>query len=103
MKFPQNQFELLVKFLKELSKYIDVHSMNASALYYTVYTQGNEHNKHNHLYFIDGAIKKFYTLSEEELINAVKILEVPNTFELYPNGCNDTHIETAIKKALKQL
>lgn len=103
MKYPKKQFEKLIEYLKELSKYIDIYSINTSLLHFIVYTQGNEGNKHNHLYFFDGSIKKKCQLSDIEMIKAHKILEVDNTFELYPDGCNDTHIETAMKKALKQL
>lgn len=105
MKYPANQFEILVKCIKILSSYIDVNSINKNSLHYMINQQYNEYQKHNHLIIVDGELKRKFSLVDGKMIeNNGELLVFPDfNFELYPEGCNDTHVETAMKNALKQV
>lgn len=103
MKYPKQQYTLLVQYLKEVSKVFDVVSMNPNALHYFIYQQGNENQPHNHLYRVNGIVKRQYQLTDYERVVAVKSFNFDSGFELYPEGCNDTHVETAVKRALKEI
>lgn len=88
MKYPQQQFnelcESLVK-VKEGFNGIDLNSVNPGTLHFFVYSQKN--------FDSDNANVKF--------INGKRMFDQNNSFLLYPEGCNDNHIETAIKQAIK--
>lgn len=106
MKYPIKQFNILIGLLKQLAVHIDLTSINPSSLHYIVYQQLSEGQTHNHLYCVDGAtLKRYHQLTDVEKSTAQKLIQVENRTEflLYPDGCNDAHIETAVKKALKQL
>lgn len=101
MKYPESQFSLLVNGLKDLSKVMDLNSMHPCALHFLVYQQGSEGQTHNYLYLKDNTVKRAGNI--ENLEGWQKVANVPATFELYPEGCNDNHIETAVKRAIKAL
>ena len=103
MKYSLIQFEELVKVLKQFAVHFDIKAINPNALHYMVYQQISEGQKHNALYCVNGQIKKFHSLTELEKETARKFIESDFDFELYPSGCNDNHIETAVKKAVKSL
>ena len=104
MKYPINQFNILVEVLKTLRNQLDLTKINPSALHYIVYEQFSTSHKHNWLFCYNGAMKKYHQLTEVEKVEAVKFVNTGSqTFELYPEGCNDTHVETAVKKAVKIL
>jgi hypothetical protein len=105
MKYPQEQYEVLIETLKQLSLIVDLKTTNPHTLHYIVYQQtckeGQEHNK---LYVYGKEMKRFGNLTNEEKIFFVPLIQNVNyDFQLYPEGCNDNHIETAMKKALKDL
>ena len=102
MKYPKEQFEELVKGFKILSKYIDLDSIHPVNLHYKVFQQYSEGQKHNHLYVNEGIIKHAYKLElEEDFTGWEKLIDSDFDFKLYPEGCNDSHVETASKKAIK--
>lgn len=102
MKYPQTQYEQLVKGLSELAKAIDLTSLHPCALHYEVFQAGSKGHSHNWIYTKDGTVARAHKIDNIEDWSRV-VTSVPETFELYPDGCNDSHIETAVKKALKQL
>lgn len=105
MKYPVNQFRTLVEVLKQLSVLMDLTSVHPCALHYIVYQQFSPGQQHNHLWSTVNGLKRFYQLTEEEKQDARKLIELKpeNEFMLYPDGCNDNHVETAVKRALKEL
>ena len=103
MKYPLNQFEALISILKQFAVHFDIKAVNPSALHFMAYQQINKGQNHCALYCIDGQLKKFHSLTELEIQTARKFIESDFDFELYPSGCNDSHVETAVKKAVKLL
>lgn len=109
MKYPQNQFEILVKALRVLKQYIDVDTLNLHSLHFLVYQQFSEGQIHNYLVLNNSNIERNFIPNTEGGIEyktnkgAVKVIDFEFNFELYPNDTNDNHIETAMKKALKSL
>lgn len=103
MKYPQNQYVLLVQYIKELSNVIDITSMHPNSIHYAVYQQCNDGQPHNHFYNVGGVIKRFHQLTNDERSVAVKLFNFDSEFRLYPEGCNDAHVETAVKRALKEV
>ena len=106
MKYPQQQFNTLIEILKQLAVHIDLRSINPSTLHYIAYQQLCEGQTHNYLYCVEGAtLKRYHQLTDVEKQTAQKLIQIEENIEflLYPKGCNDTHIETAMKKALKSL
>ncbi len=102
MKYPQQQFDTLVECLKILAPFLDIKNCNLHALHYLVAQQFNEGQKHNWAYSVGSDIKKAHQLTGDDK-EAVKLLDMGVTFDLYPDGCNDSHIETAMKRAIKEL
>lgn len=104
MNYPTNQFELLKKGLKILSVHINVKNVNPSQLQYLLYQQASEGQKHNSLFINDkGEIKRQYSIKDKtDFLPLINFLNEEN-FPLYPQNCNDSHIETAVKKALKEI
>lgn len=108
MKYPQTQFTILVDSLRVLAQYIDVASVNPNRLHSIVYTQlvedGQDHNK---LIIVDGVLQRSAKIdpltNELVFIEGQRVLENKAGFANYPVGCNDTHIATAVKQAIKQL
>lgn len=102
MKYPEAQFQLLTKALNVLSKHFEnLQQINPSALHFEVYQNASEGQKHNHLILVNGNVLRAHAVSNTS--ERTKILDFLNeeNFKLYPDGCNDNHIETAVKKALK--
>ena len=99
MKYPQSQFDSLVKCLQVLSNYIEIESINPSALHYQVYQNFSEGHEYNWMKIENGILYRSHNAPKTaKLLFPDKI-----NFELYPEGCNDSHIETAVKKAIKQV
>lgn len=104
MKYPVEQFEVLIQGLKQVAKHFNVNDINPNQLHYIVYQQFSEGQIHNHIYIMaDETLKRFHTMSDEEKINAEKLIDINYDFVLYPDGCDDTHVMTAMKKAIKEL
>jgi len=105
MKYPLNQFNALIEVLKQLAMVIDLTSISPETLYYMAFQQLNEHQKHNHLYCLGNSVKRYHQLTNEEKLNFVKLVNLDLDFEFkcYPEGCNDKHISTVMKKVIKEL
>jgi len=103
MKYPIDQFEVFTQTVKQINSYIDIANINPCALHYLVYQQFASGQTHNALYWISGAVKKKHQFSELELTKAVKLVNSDFDFLLYPKGCDDSHIETAGKRVIKEL
>lgn len=103
MKYPISQFAVLVDVLKQFAVHIDIKSVNPSALHFMVYQQISNGQRHCALYCIGNELKKFHSLTESERETARKFIENDFDFLLYPNDCNDTNIETAVKRAIKEM
>ena len=107
MKYPASQFELLKKGLKILSEvYENIKDVNPCQLQYLLYQQASEGQRHNAIFITpQGNIFKGYMASAFGMEDAKLLIDFLNedNFPLYPSGCNDTHIETAVKAALKQI
>ena len=104
MKYPATQFETLLTILKQFAVHFDLNSINPHSLHYMVFQQLSEGQTHNHLYCVEGGtLKRYFQLTEPEKLTAVKFIESDFDFQLYPSGCNDNHVETAMRNALKQL
>jgi hypothetical protein len=103
MKYPAQQFEKLVDGLKTLKQYFDVDNVNHSQLNFIIYQQyASEGQEHNAIYVLpDGKLIKKHSLLEEQKETAQRLFAPDNLFLLYPEGCNDNHIETAVRNALK--
>lgn len=101
MKYPIEQYEKLLKVLTHLKKVIDLQSVNPSALHYIAFQQLSAGQNHNWLYKKDGEVKRAHQIPD--LSGWQKVVPERFDFELYPNDCTDANIETAVKKAVKQL
>lgn len=102
MKYPAKQLAILQSSIKTLSKHLDIVIMHPSNLHYLVYQQGSEGQKHNRIYVSEsGDLARFHAI--KDISGWKQVLDVPSTFDLYPDGCNDSHIETAVKFCLKSL
>jgi hypothetical protein len=100
MKYPIQQFEVLVSGLHQLAEVVNVQSIHPAQLHYIVYQQGSEGQTHNWLYRKGTEVRRAHSI--EDLSGWEKVVTViPADFQLYPEGCNDDHIQTAVKKALK--
>lgn len=103
MKYSAVQFEILLQVLKQFAVHFDLTSVHPCTLHYMAFQQLSEGQKHNSLYCVNGTIKKQHQLTPLEHETATKFIDLDFDFKLYPSGCNDNHIETAVKKAIKQL
>jgi len=101
MKYPTKQFEVLVSGLRQLAEVVNVQSIHPVQLHYIVYQQGSEGQTHNWLYRKGTEVRRAHSI--EDLSGWQKVANVPSSFQLYPDGCNDSHIETAVKRAIKSL
>jgi hypothetical protein len=102
MKYPQNQLETLKEALKRLSVMIDVKTVNPSALHFVVYQQFNNGQSHNWLYCKGTELQRAHKIENLEGWSKLIQIDAPS-FELYPNDCNDSNIESAMRKAFSDL
>ena len=107
MNYPAEQFEVLTKVITIFNKQFGndfINIFNPSNLHYLVYQQFSSGQQHNALYFkSENEIVNFFKLSEAEKLTAKKFITIEYEFQLYPDNCKDTHIETAVKKIVKSL
>ena len=105
MKYNILQYNNLVECLTILSKFFDLNTLAPINLHFLVYQQYNEGQKHNRLIVNNGKLtRKFSLIGDQLKENEGENLNFPLfDFQLYPEGCNDTHVETAVKKAIKQV
>ncbi len=102
MKYPQQQCEILVSSLKKLAVHLDIKESNPHTIHYIVFQQFSEGQKHNWLYCCPGGtIQRAYKI--DNINECEKFFNTDFDFQLYPEGCNDNHIETAMKAAIKNM
>lgn len=102
MKYPKQQFEILKGAMKTLAPLIDLKTVNKHSLHFIIFEQFSKGHEHNWLYCIPGGtLAKGHQISD--LTGCRKLIETDFDFQLYPEGTNDSHIETAMKQAYKDL
>lgn len=103
MKYPAAQLQILQDSIATLANHFNVQDIHPATLHSAVYYQSSEGHKHNWLYkHVSGeGISRRHAI--EDLNDWNKLFEVPASFMLYPDGCNDSHVETAVKHCLKQI
>lgn len=103
MKYPENQFNKLVSTLKVLNKHIEnLKEVNVHTLHFLVYQQYCTGQKHNQFVLTEHGITRRHS-AEVLKLNYTELFNSDDSFELYPNNTNDNNIETAMKKALKEI
>jgi hypothetical protein len=104
MKYPQQQFELLKNGLSVLSSHFEIANIHPCQLQYLLYQQASEGQKHNALFINEtgSIVKGFIAEGKEGYSPLISFLNESN-FPLYPAGCNDNHVETAVKSAIKAI
>jgi len=106
MKYPAQQFELLKKGLSILNNvYENLQDVHPCQLQYLLHQQASKGQEHNALFVNkEGGIIRGHiaTALNIEVVKLIDFLNEDN-FPLYPAGCNDTHVETAVKAALKTI
>ena len=101
MKYPCAQFSALEFIIHALNRHIDVKNMQPSQLHFLAYQQVNEGMLHARLGICDGKICRYHSAPDKSSFEP--ICTPDPSFKLYPEACNDSHIETAVKKIQKQL
>jgi len=99
MKYPKNQFEVLASFLEKIKNVYDLETSNLHSLHFECYQQNAEGQEHNSLWLVNNKLKRKHQLKEGE--KATQFFHSKFDFKLYPDGCNDSHVETAMKQAIK--
>jgi hypothetical protein len=92
MKYPQTQYNELKSALVVLKNRYQIDketaTANASRLYFKVYQQKN------------------YTSENLNVIkneDGARLFELNEGFRLYPDGCNEAHVNTAMKNIIKEI
>lgn len=102
MKYPATQFETLKRALIIFREYFDILSVEETTLHYMIFQQFSEGQIHNHYYVnAEGNIKRHFQLTD--FTGWSKMVDLKEPFELYPEGCNDNHIVTAMNKAFARI
>jgi len=102
MKYPAKQFDLLKRVLNIFAEDFEVKLIDESSLHYMAFQQFSEGQTHNWFYVnSNGILKRGHQITD--FTDWRKLVDINEPFELYPDGCNDTHIETAVKRALKEI
>ena len=104
MKYPKKQFDILVKYLRILGEHFDLDKTNVHVLHRIIYQHFSEGQSHNDIMVNDnGDIVSRNRL--DDVTGWRKLIDpmFGEVFNMYPVGCNDTHIETAMKKAMALL
>lgn len=102
MKYPEKQYKILVESIRELASLdLAVEDMHPSNVHYLVYKQYAEGQDNNSLYRNqEGLVRPKHMFGKGEVIE--KVFK-PKYFELYPDGCDDSHVATAVRKAVKEV
>ena len=103
MKYPQQQFELLKQGLQVLSTHFEISHIHPCQLHYMLYQQASEGQKHNALFINGESILRGHVIQDKEGFTPLISFLNESNFPLYPYGCNDNHVETAVKSALKAI
>lgn len=100
MKYPAKQFEVIVSTLKALSEVFELDNVHPSSLYSLVCSQHNKGQQHNRIVVTCDGVYMNQHIADSRGVDYTPIVEPFDNFETYPSGCNDSHIQTAVKKAL---
>lgn len=109
LKYPFSDYKKLVEVLKQLAPYFELFNMQPNQVHYLAYQQTNKIGQpHNIIYLTDRGLQRYHKLTEKQIkqisrLEIKPIVDVDFELELYPNDCNDIHIETAVKRAIKEL
>lgn len=104
MKYPLEQFNVLVESIDTIWNHVrDFDKYNHSTIHFIVYQQHAKGQEHNRLVKSDEGVIMREGKANELGISFTRLIETAKPFELYPNDTNDNSIETAVRKALKQL
>jgi len=102
MKYPQSQFELLKNGLAVLRDHFEITTVHPCQLQYLLFQQASEGQRHNALFINEaGNVLKGFAIEDKEGYSPLITFLNESNFPLYPEGCNDSHVETAVKAALK--
>ncbi|MCB0448453.1 MAG: hypothetical protein KDD03_13280, partial [Gelidibacter sp.] len=102
LKYPFAEYQKLVEILKLLKPHFDLESVHPCQIHYLAHQQTNIISQpHNQIYITKGGLIKAHSVKSVEGLK--KLVNVNYTLELYPNGCNDTHIETATRRAISEV
>lgn len=97
MNYPQQQYNKLITGLKVLMLH---HNILTTEVLQDTSNEALLHDLHFRVY-----VQYDYTDNNANVIfvDGKRLLTEDNSFQLYPNRCNDSHIITAMKKAFKEL
>lgn len=102
LKYPFSEFKKLVEVLDLLEPYFDLRKNHPCQIHYLAYQQTDgDRQPHNQIYIKEGQLIRAHQVESVEGLQ--KLVDVDFFLELYPSGCNDTHIETATKRAIKEV
>jgi len=101
LKYPKSEYIKLIQVLTVMDEYFDIESIHPCQLHYKAYQQLSEKQPHNHLYKNGNVIKMSHQINDTD--GWKKLIDFNFNLELYPTGCHDTHIETATKRAIKEV
>lgn len=103
MKYPAEQFEILKETVKALSEVFDnLKEVHPSRVYSLVINQHLEGQLHNSIVITEeGKYTRRY-IAEDLKLKFTPLIE-RKPFVVYPEGCQDSHVQTAVKKALKSI
>ncbi len=123
MKYPRDQYKTLVSALSSLSLYDDIRQYDPVFLHFEIYQNLSIRHMHNWLYYRSVPLgqEKYRTvfargwqIKDPKSTHRIKNWELGDPtffkiipfededFKLYPEGCNDNHVETAVKRAVKE-
>ncbi len=108
LKYPYSNYTQLLQVLKQLARYFDVFDIQPSQLHYVCYQQTSNGQLHNRIYLTDEGLKRRHSMLNTDVKKVDNgqlkpIVNVDFELELYPNDCNDNHIESAVKRAVKEI
>jgi len=92
MKYPQTQYNELKSALVILKNHYDLDKETATAyaptLYFKIFQQKTYQDQNaNVVRNADGS----------------RLMKLNEAFKLYPDGCNESHVNTAMKNAIKEI
>jgi hypothetical protein len=90
MKYPQSQFEELVRDLPVLLERYSITDKETALTH--------AHTLHHKLFE-----QKTYSDDNLNFLKEGRIIPKSEGFKLYPEGCNDSHVDTALKAAINQI
>ena len=105
MKYPKKQFETLATSLQVMAQHFtNLREIHPSSLHFAVFQNHSEGQTHNRLVINEaGEVHRQHFVDSARLDGFSPLISADNSFEIYPSGCNDNHIETAVKAALKTI